>query len=361
MPLSPEQFLARIAKQPPAPAYLFLGQEGYQRHVCKNALLDRILPGDLRVDGLTQIDLENTTLAEVLDDARALSLFSTDRCIWISSAELALPRRVTESAEDAETPQKSAASELAAYLAAPTPGTVLVFECSRYDFAGEDRAKLERVLKFYSDLPTVEFRHFTPESSRFLAQQLTKQHGLRIPGAELAVLLDAVAGDANRLVAEIEKLSLFVGRERPVTMEDLRSLVPNAAQSTIFTLVNALGKRDRPAALRSLDILLREGEYLPLALTFLNTQFRLALAAKEARINSAQQAQSFFAKLNVRMWRERAEQVVSTASAFTQDHLEKAVALIYQTDKKFREGYKDDRIIMESLVLALTSSTRSNV
>jgi DNA polymerase III subunit delta len=355
MPLSPDQFVARVAKQPLAPAYLFLGQEGYQRRLCKNALLDRVLPGGLRSDGLTQTDLENTSLREILDDARSLSLFATDRVICIASAELALPRRSTEPAEDAEAPAKPAVSELAAYLAAPTPGTVMVFECSRYDFAGEDRAKLERVQKFYAELPAVEFRHFTQESARSLAQQLAKEHNLRIGGPELAVLLEAVAGDATRLAAEIEKLSLFIGSERAVTAADLRSLVPNTAQSTIFALVNALGKRDRAAALHSLDVLIRDGEYLPLALTFLNTQFRLALAVKEARIASAQQAQNFFAKLNVRMWRERAEQVVATAAAFSRERLAAAVALIYETDKKFREGYKDDRLTMESLVLALTA------
>jgi DNA polymerase-3 subunit delta len=355
MALTPDQFIARIAKQAPQPAYLFLGQEGYQRRLCKNALLDRIVPGDLRSDGLTQTDLENTTLPAILDDARSLSLFASDRVIWVCSAELALPRRFTEPVDNAETSEKPATSELAAYLQAPTPGTVLVFECSRFDFTGDDRAKLERVERFYSALPAVEFRHYTPESSRFLAQQLAKQHGLRLAGAELALLLEAVAGDASRLLAEIEKLSLFVGTERSVTTDDLQSLVPNAAQTTIFALVNALGKRDRAAALRSLDILIREGEYLPLALSFLNTQFRLALAAKEARVSSSQQAQNFFNRLNVRMWRDRAEQVIATAAAFTRERLASAVALIYETDKKFREGYRDDRLVMESLVLALTA------
>ena len=84
-------------------------------------------------------------------------------------------------------------------------------------------------------------------------------------------------------------------------MNDLQLLVPNAAQTTIFALVNALGKRDRSAALKSLEILVREGEYLPLALTLLNTQFRLALAVKEAKVTSIQQALAFFAKLGVRM------------------------------------------------------------
>jgi DNA polymerase III subunit delta len=359
--MTPEQFLARIAKQPPAPVYLFLGPEAYMRRVCKDALLTRVVPGEARADGLTQLDLENGTLLDVLDDARSLSLFSSERLIWVCSAEMALPRRLT-SAADEDDKGDSAESQLAAYLDAPTPGTVVVFECSRYDFAGEDRPKLERVQKFYSAIrEVVEFRQFTPESVRFLAQELAKQHRLKLAGAELAVLLETIAGDANRLTAEIEKLSLFVGSERAVTMADLQALVPNAAQSTIFELVNALGKRQRASALRSLDNLMREGEYLPLALAFLSTQFRLALAAKEARISSIQQAQSFFAKIGVRMWRDRAEQVMATAGAFTKEHLAKAVGLIYETDKKFREGYKDDRVIMESLVLALTANGPSNL
>ena len=354
----PQQFLARISKELPAPAYLFLGQEGYQRRMCKKALLERVLPVDQRADGLTEMDLENTTLSAVLDDARLLSLFVSNRIIWVCSAELALPRRLTVSAEDGEDNERPAHSELAAYLSAPTPGTVLVFECSRYDFAGDDRAKLERVEKFYSAIPAVvEFRQFTPESSRSLAQELVKQSRLKLRGAELEMLLETVAGDASRLAAEIEKLSLFVGTERSVTMDDLGTLVANAAQSTIFALVNALGRRDRTAAMRSLHVLTREGEYLPLALTFLSSQFRLALAAKEARVNSVPQAQSFFAKIGVRMWRDRAEQVIATAGAFSKEHLGKAISLIYETDKKFREGYKDDWLVMESLVLALTTAT----
>lgn len=351
--LNPSQFLAQVTKQPLAPAYLFAGPEAYYRRLCRDALIARALAPEHRVEGLAHVDLDQTTLREVLDDACSLSLFATDRVIWVTSAELALPRRITSSESEDDTGGEGG---LAAYLKHATPGTVIVFECSRWDFSGDDRPKIERVLKFFSAVPvSVEFRPLTPESSRFLAQELAKKHGLRLGGQELAALLDAVAGDASRLEAEIEKLSLYTGKERAVTMDDLRTLVPNAAQSTIFYLVNALGKCDRAGALRSLDILVREGEYLPLALTFLSTQFRLALAAKEAKVTSAQQAQSFFGKIGVRMWRDRAEQVAAMTSLFTRDRLAQAVALIYDTDKKFREGYKDDRLIMEGLVLALTA------
>ncbi len=353
----PEQFLAKIAKQPPAPAYLFLGQEGYQRQQCREALLARVLPGEARADGFNQIDLEGASLSDALDDARSLSLFTSQRVIWVSSAELALPRRMASSGEDNEE-GKPAESDLAAYLKAPTPGTVMVFECSRYGFAGDDKARLERVEKFYAAIgagATVEFRHFTAESSRHLAQDLARKAGLKLAGTELAALLEAVAGDAGKLASEIEKLALFVGGDRAVSLEDLRALVPNAAQATIFALVNALGKRDRQGALRSLDILVRDGEYLPLALTFLGSQFRLALAAKEARVSSVPQAQTFFQKIGVRMWRDRAEQVVATAVAFPRATLAQAVELLYDTDKKFREGYKNDQLVMELLIFALTA------
>jgi hypothetical protein len=39
---------------------------------------------------------------------------------------------------------------------------------------------------------------------------------------------------------------------------------------------------------------------------------------------------------------------------FSTAQLSKALAQIYETDRKFRDSYKDDRTVMETLVLALT-------
>ena len=47
--------------------------------------------------------------------------------------------------------------------------------------------------------------------------------------------------------------------------------------------------------------------------------------------------------------------MIGTANAFTIPQLSKALLLIYDTDKKFRDAYKDDRTVMEMLVLALTA------
>ena len=93
-----------------------------------------------------------------------------------------------------------------------------------------------------------------------------------------------------------------MGIERTITLEDISKLVPEARATTIFALVNALGRRDRRQSLQILDTLTRDGEYLPLALSFLSGQFRMALVSKESGLRSAAQVQGHFSQLGVPVW-----------------------------------------------------------
>jgi DNA polymerase-3 subunit delta len=352
--MTPEQFLDRLRKNGLAPAYLFAGPEAYQRDRCRRALLEAALAPEERETGLSHHDLDQTPLAAAIDDARSLSLFASRRVIWLASAEAVLPRGRAAAADD-DAAHEGDAAELSAYLREPTPGTVLVVESSRYDFDGEDKSKLERVLKFYSAIrEQVEFRPFSPEAARALAQSLAKQAGLQLGLAELALLLEATAGNAARLAVEIEKLRLYAGA-RKIAAEDIAALVPNAQSATIFALVAALGRADRSRALQILDTLAREGEYMPLALAFLATQFRLALAAREAGLRGAGQIQAHFNQLGARIWPERARQIEQTVQAFPKERLERAVAKLFQTDRSLRDARPDDRIVMEEMILSLTT------
>ena len=352
--MTPEQFLDRLKKSGPAPAYLFLGPEPYQRDRCRRALVDAMLPPEDRESGFTRHDLDQVSLAAALDDARSLSLFASRRVIWLASAEAALPRG--KAAADGDSGSEGDAAELAAYLQAPTPETVLVIEASRYDFEGEDKSRLERVQKFYSAVPAqVEFKPFSPDSARSITQRLAKEAGLQLGLAELALLIEATAGNVARIAIEIEKLRLYAGTDRKVTADDIAALVPDAQATTIFALVAALGRGDRTRALQILDTLSREGEYMPLALTFLSTQFRMALVAREAGLRNAGQIQAHFNTLGARMWPERARQIEQTVQAFPKARLERAVVRLFEADRSLRDARPDDRIVMEEMILALTS------
>jgi len=352
--MTPAQFQARVKKGTVPPAALLLGPEAYERRRIKNALL-----ATLPADAVSQHDLRELTLAEILDDARALSLFTSERLIWIVNAELALPRvRAAADDEDDSSDGPSGAGDaapLAAYLKDPTPGVTLVFEAIRYDFEGADKRRQDRVRKFYAAIPdVVELQKYSPQEARAEAESLIRQAGFRMEPAALDLLIEALGAEIARVAVEIEKLALFAGN-RVIGVEDVTALVPDARATTVFALVNALGRRDRARALGILDTLTRDGEYLPLALAFLSTQFRTALVAREAGLKSSQQIQGHFSRLGVQMWGSRAEQVYQTVSKFSKPQMERALGLIYTADKGLRDARPDDRIVMETFIMELVS------
>ena len=135
----PDQFLAGLQKNGPAPVYLFLGPEAYQRERCRRELIQAVLGDDPeeRENGFSRHDLSEGSLSAALDDARAMSLFASKRLVWIGSAEAALPRsskaaaRAAAQEDDDDSESANDGDGLAAYLRAPTPGTVVVLESSR--------------------------------------------------------------------------------------------------------------------------------------------------------------------------------------------------------------------------------------
>ncbi len=353
--MTPAQFQARIKKAAVPPATLLLGPEAYERRRIKDALLASFPEGSV-----TQHDLAEVTIAEILDDARALSLFASERLIWVINAELALPRgRVAAATDDDEeggAPTATGdAAPLVAYLRDPTPGVNLIFEAIRHDFEGDDKRKQDRVRKFYAAIPdVVELQKYGAQEARVEAESLVRKAGFHMDPAALDLLIEALGADIARVAVEIEKLSLFAGN-RVIGVDDITELVPDARATTIFALVNALGRRDRARSLAILDTLTREGEYLPLALAFLSSQFRMALVAREAGLKNSGQIQGHFSKMGVQMWGSRAEQVAQTAGKFTQPQLERAIKLIYKADKGLRDARPDDRIVMETFITELVS------
>lgn len=74
---------------------------------------------------------------------------------------------------------------------------------------------------------------------------------------ELFVLL--VGSNTRQIDGELEKLSLFVGKE-PIKVRDVRTTVPLTRDGYIFHLGDAIGSRNLPEALRQIDHLLFQGE-----------------------------------------------------------------------------------------------------
>jgi DNA polymerase-3 subunit delta len=177
--MKPKMFLQELKKGRPGPGYLFLGNELFFRDRCRQALGQAVVGAatpEAAGEGWIELDLNERPLEALLDEARTLSLFASERLIVGLNAEAALPKRLSARGETAE------AAALAAYLKKPTPGVTILLECRRYDWSDrEDKGKLERVAKFYSSVPqTVEFAPLSAEESLGLAQRLAQRLELDI-------------------------------------------------------------------------------------------------------------------------------------------------------------------------------------
>ena len=71
-----ERFVSEVTGRKLRPAYVFIGDEIFFRDRCRQALLEHLVPSDLREFSLHDLDLAEVSVAEVIDRARTPSLMS---------------------------------------------------------------------------------------------------------------------------------------------------------------------------------------------------------------------------------------------------------------------------------------------
>lgn len=135
--------------------------------------------------------------------------------------------------------------EVVAYLAAPAPATVLalVAEELKADSAlAKAVAKAGQVLVY--DVPKKKL----PE---WVAEQFARA-GARADADACRALVDIVGDDLDELTTEVEKLATWAGGET-VTVRDVERMAAGRAETSIFSLTDAWGRRDVGAVLRAAE------------------------------------------------------------------------------------------------------------
>jgi len=351
--MKPREILQNLGRSAAGPGYLFLGNEQYFRDRCRLALRKAVLGeqdgAEGSADGVTEFNLNERPIEELIDDARTLSLFGGPRLIVGRHAESVLPRGAGVKAVPPP--------ELARYFGDPTPGTTILLEAARYDWSSrDDKSKLERVAKFYAAVPVqVDLEHLSERDALAGAQSIAKRLGLSIAPDVLTELAEMLGNDLARISNDLDKLSLYAGPGRQVTREDIELLVPEARQRGMFEFSDALAHKDRGRALDILDTLAQGGEYWPMQINLLAGLFRQALIVKEERLTNPNQVSGAFQKRGMRIWPARARQILDMARQFTIDELESALIELFKADRDLRRERPDDRIIVEQLVVRLTA------
>jgi len=168
---------------------------------------------------------------------------------------------------------------------------------------------------------------------------------------EAAQALAAVETDPRALTNEISKLLTYVDFARPVDVAEVEELTPGSGEAKIFDMVDAIGQRRGPQAIRELHKLLEKEEPL-YVLGMIVRQFRLILQAKElleARAGEGEISQA----LGLHPF--PTGKVCAQARNFSLPDLEHLYHRLLDYDADIKTGKVEPSIALDALITGLTA------
>jgi DNA polymerase-3 subunit delta len=297
--------------------YLLTGSDRPKIARAVRRLRDRF--GD---DSTEHLSAREVTAADVIASCNAMGLFGggDGRLVIV---------------DDVDKWKAPEVKELAAYLSAPSPETVLalVAEEIKSDSAlAKAIAKAGQVLAY--DVPKKKL----PE---WVAEQFAR-FGARAEPEACRALVEVVGDDLDELASEVDKLSTWAGAEHVVTQRDVEQLAAGRAETAIFAVTDAWGRRDVASTLRSTEELMershraRSGELMRIVGSMVGHVGRVRRAQKLAEEGVRPRDAASTLKIHPFV----AEKAFSQAGNFSADELAGAIVRLSELDAAAKGGSK---------------------
>lgn len=209
------------------------------------------------VDGAAQYaDEAATRIHSAIEALLTFPFFGGEKLVWLKSCSFLADDQLGRSQGVIEALEK-----LAATLSAGVP------ESTRFLLSAVGVDKRRSFYKTLTKLAKVEVfdkmdasKAGWEEEAAGLAEQMAREKGLRLSGDAGELFALSTGGDRRIVANELEKLDLYLGERRAVTVDDVRLLVPLSRAGIVFEVGNAIAERDLGRALSLLDQLLFQGE-----------------------------------------------------------------------------------------------------
>jgi DNA polymerase-3 subunit delta len=355
-----ERFVSEITSRKLRPAYVFIGDEVFFRDHCRQALIHHLVPDDLRDFSIHDLDLSEASIAEVLDRARTPSLMAPFQVFFIRGVKNLYTRG-------------SHAEEFAAiegYVKDPNPAAVLIFvadhvsipaDVRRMEMTDKDRyARIRETLGEYCGIVELA-RVDEGDGIRWIVDK-AQQEGVKADPDAARELVDALGADMMLVSRELEKLILYVGEKKRITLGDVETMVLAAKQRSLYELTDAISLKDKGQALAVLDAMLSRGDGEDTAighLYMLARTFRQMLVILEKNVRDSRAIwQALWQGFRVPPF--AAEDIIRQARRYkSRRELTRALKLVALADMALRSNPPSKRMVLEQLVMQLAEEPKA--
>lgn len=318
--------------------YVFHGEDEYSIKVQVDDMRQK-MGDDLNI---TEFDGTKATAAEVISAARALPFLSDRRLVLVYQMLSHLSKRGASQA--AKDDLKKLVAEL------PTlPNT------SRLIFVESKTLSAKNaVIKLIHEDPSGFEKSFNPPKNPLSwIQKQAQSYNVIIHPQAASALAAVIDNDLRKADNELVKLAAYVGDGGTITEKEVSLLTSYVAESSVWDMVDSLGKRDGKKAMEQLHRLLDIDRQEPMQLFgMVIRQFRLLIQAREV-LDEGGNASSIASELNIHPFvgKKLNEQARGFKSI---DQLETIYHHLLDTDYKVKTGQVDILVALDLLVAGLT-------
>ncbi|MEO8820032.1 MAG: DNA polymerase III subunit delta [Ginsengibacter sp.] len=136
--------------------------------------------------------------------------------------------------------------KLESYIENPLASTILVVSYKGKTLDG--RQKFSKLIKKKGEV-FLSKKMYENQLPGWVKEYL-QSNGFSIKPKALLLLVDHIGNDLSRIVNEIEKLSLNLGKEKNITEDDIEKFIGISKEYNIYELQNALSRKDQAKSIR---------------------------------------------------------------------------------------------------------------
>ena len=225
-----------------------------------------------------------------------------------------------------------------------------------------DKERYERIRETLGEYSTVIelARVEEDEGMRWVVERAAKE-AVKVDAEAARELVDALGSDMMLVSNELEKLILFVGPKKRITIGDVETMVLAAKQRSLYELTDAISSKERVRALSVLDALLasEQGEEAAIGhIYMLARTFRQMLVILEKNVRDSRAIWQVLWQ-GFRMPPFAAEDLIKQARRYkSRRELTRSIRLVARADLELRSSPANKLLVLERLILDLSTEPK---
>ena len=323
--------LSELRAKEPQALYFIHGKERFLVDRAVEILRGKVLDPRTKDFNYDLFNGKEATAGRVTSAARTLPMMAKRRLVLI---------------RDADEMKADELTGLIPYVQKPCAETCLVFVADKAD----QRLKFFTAFKKHGVL--LKFEPMYENKLPGFVRDEARARGVKFEAGAAELMCDEVGAELGQLCDAVERLAVYVGDRKSITINDIEEVIATTRQRNVFELCKAVGEGNRARSLAVLSSMLGARESGVRIVAMLARHVRQLWTASGL---VAKRLDKFALAQALGMPPFFVDELVTQARRFDRPTFELMHDALYRADKSLKSSKLEDDRILEKLILELTA------